>query len=384
MTGRRIGTGGRVRGGTGGPARTGTAGRLSALLLGGALLLTACGGDDSSEASGGDGGGSGSGESASASGGGGEASDVRVGLAYDIGGRGDQSFNDSAAAGLDRATSELGVEARELSPNADGTDRDDNLRLLAESGFNPVVAVGFAYAEGLGEIASEFPDTQFAIIDDASLEDTENVTSLVFAEEQGSFLVGAAAGLLSASGTVGFVGGVEVPLIEKFEAGYAAGVAEVAPDTAVEVRYLSQPPDFSGFTSPDLGRTAAGGLYDAGADIVFHAAGGSGLGVFQAAEAAGGRAIGVDSDQYESVEPPLNEVIVTSMVKRVDNAVFEFVDSVAQGDPLTGVQTFDLERGGVDYSTSGGAVDEIAPQLDELKQRIVSGDITVPSTTSAG
>ena len=309
-------------------------------------------------------------------------SDVMVGLAYDVGGRGDRSFNDSAAAGLDKAKQELGVEGQELSPNAQGTDRGDNLRSLAEEGFNPIFAVGFAYAEELPEIAADFPDTTFFIIDDSSVQ-APNVKGLVFAEEQGSFLVGAAAALKSETNNVGFIGGVQLPLLEKFEAGFVAGAKQVKPDIQVQTAYLSQPPDFSGFGDPAAGQESANGMYDAGADVIYAAAGGSGLGVFQSALAKDALAIGVDSDQFESVgasNPELQPVILTSMLKRVDVAVFAALQAFVNDEEIPAVTTYDLEADGVGYATSGGQLDDITDQLEELKEQIASGEIEVPST----
>jgi basic membrane protein A len=345
--------------------------RLVAALAVAGLALTACGGGDEDTAA-----------SPTEGASGGASSDVRVGLAYDVGGRGDRSFNDSAAAGLDKAKQELGVEGQELSPNAEGTDRGDNLRALAEQGFNPVIAVGFAYAEDLPAVAGDFPDTTFFIIDDSSVE-APNVKGLVFAEEQGSFLVGAAAALKSTTGNVGFIGGVQTPLLEKFEAGFAAGAKEINPDIQIQTAYLSQPPDFSGFGDPAAGQESANGMYDAGADVVYAAAGGSGVGVFQAAAAKDKLAIGVDSDQYESVgasNPELRDVIITSMLKRVDVAVFEALEKFVNDEEIPAVTTFDLEAEGVGYATSGGKVDDISGQLDELEQRIIDGEISVPTT----
>jgi basic membrane protein A len=306
--------------------------------------------------------------------------DVKVGLAYDIGGRGDQSFNDAAAAGLDKAKSELGVETKELEASAGESDaaKEERLRLLANSGMNTIIAVGFAYAGPLKTVAAEFPDIHFGIVDDASF-DAPNVANLVFAENEGSFLVGAAAALKSTTGHIGFVGGVNVPLIQKFQAGYVAGAKAVKADIKIDAQYLTQPPDFTGFNDPVKGKAAAKGMYDAGADIVYHAAGGSGGGVFEAAKAAGKLAIGVDSDQYNlSSLASVKDVIMTSMVKRVDVAVFTFIKSAVDGSPLSGVQTFDLKNDGVGYATSGGKIDDITSKLDDFKSKIVSGEITVP------
>ncbi len=304
---------------------------------------------------------------------------IKVGLAYDIGGRGDKSFNDAAVAGLDRAKKELNVTTKELTATGGESDaaKETRLRLLAEGGFNPVVAVGFAYAPALKKVAAKYPKTKFAIIDSTDATG-DNISNLVFAENEGSFLVGAAAALKSKTHNVGFVGGVQVPLIEKFAAGYKAGVAAVDKNTKVQVKYLTQPPDFSGFGDPAKGKTAAEGMYDAGADIVFAAAGGSGTGVFQAAKAKSKLAIGVDSDQYQSASPDLKPVIMTSMLKRVDNAVFTFIKDFTNGTLKAGPKVFNLKVDGVGYSKSGGKVDDIASKLDDFKKQISDGKITVP------
>ncbi|GAB3265777.1 BMP family ABC transporter substrate-binding protein [Alteromonas gracilis] len=313
---------------------------------------------------------------------GGEAtSDVKVGMAYDVGGRGDQSFNDAAAKGLDQAKDEFGIETQEAEA-ADGeaeTAREERLRTFADNGFNPIIAVGFAYSASIAKVAPEYPDVDFAIIDDEAAVG-DNVANLVFAEEQGSFLVGAAAALKTETDQIGFVGGVEVPLIQKFEAGYVAGAKAVNPDIQVDVTYLTQAPDFSGFGDPAKGKTAAEGMFDGGADIVYHAAGGSGGGVFEAAAESENRAIGVDSDQYETADDSVKDVIMTSMLKNLDVAVYEYLTQVVDGDTPSGVTRYDLSVDGVGYSTSGGFVDDIAEQLDEYKQQIVDGEVEVPST----
>ena len=343
--------------------------KTAALLLAGGLALSACASDED----GGDNGGS-------ASGGGGD--ELKVGVAYDTGGRGDRSFNDSAIAGVEAAVDELGGEIEELSPNDDGSNREELLVQLAEADFNPVIAVGFAYGDIIGDIAADYPDTQFAIVD-TSVEDlgVDNLTGLVFAEEQGSFLAGVAAASKSVTGRLGFVGGQQSPLIEKFEAGYVAGAQAIKPDVVVDVTYLSPAGDPSGFGDPEGGKVAAQGMYQAGADIVFHAAGGSGEGVFEAAVEAGQRAIGVDSDQYLTASPDQQAVIMTSMLKRVDNAVETYITDFAEGNVEGGSDILnDLSTEGVGLSTSGGYIDDIQDVVDDFRQQIIDGDVEVPTT----
>ena len=314
---------------------------------------------------------------------------VMVGMAYDIGGRGDKSFNDSAAAGLDKAVADFGIEANELEPAAGGENREENLRVLAESGHELVIAIGFAFADSVAATAADFPDTQFAIID--SVVDAPNVASLVFAEHEGSALVGAAAALKTQTNTIGFVGGVAgLGLIEKFQAGYEAGAKEVNPDVTVLVQYLTEFPNFDGFVNPALGKEAALAMYEEGADVVYHAAGGSGAGVFEAAkdtsEASGTKvwAIGVDSDQYLTAAEEVQEYILTSMLKRVDVAVYSTINNFVTDSQQSGVVLFDLGVDGVAYSTSGGFVDDITDQLDALRERIVTGDFVVPEAPAEG
>ncbi|HKA67488.1 MAG TPA: BMP family ABC transporter substrate-binding protein [Actinomycetes bacterium] len=333
--------------------------------------MSACGGDDD------DAGGGATSPAAT-------TSSLKVGLAYDIGGRGDQSFNDSAARGLDQAKTDFGIaedNVNELEASAGETDaqKEERLRQLAEGGYNPIIAVGFAYSGPLGTVAKDFPDTNFAIIDDAAAQGA-NIANLTFAENEGSFLVGVAAAMKSEANHIGFVGGVDVPLIHKFEAGYKAGAQAVKPDITIDVTYLTQPPDFTGFNDAAKGQTAADGMFDAGADVVYHAAGGSGGGVFTAASEAGKMAIGVDSDQYNTADPAVRDVIITSMLKKVDTAVYDFIKSMNSGQFTAGEKVYDLAADGVGYSTSGGKIDDIVPQIDEFKDKIISGEITVPTS----
>jgi basic membrane protein A len=302
-----------------------------------------------------------------------------VGLLYDITGRGDKSFNDAAAAGLDQAVEEFGVVPSESTPTGDG-DRAERMNGLIDQGNELIIGVGFLWGDAITAGAEANPDISFAIID--SVVELPNVASLTFAEHEGSFLVGAAAALKSQTGKLGFIGGVENDLIKRFEAGFTAGATAVNPDIEVLVSYISQPPDFTGFNDSAKGKEIAAAQYADGADVIYSAAGASGLGAFEAAAEAGAPgevwAIGVDSDQYNLVSPELQPYILTSMLKKVDVAVYETAKAFAEGNFQAGIQTFDLAADGVGYSTSGGFVDDIADQLDEFKQQIIDGEIEVP------
>lgn len=344
---------------------------LVALVSAVSLLGAACG--DESDDTGSDTGGGDTTE---------QTSEIKVGLAYDIGGRGDKSFNDSAAEGLDEAASTLGLPTpKELSPSKD-EDREANLKLLAEGGFNPIIGVGFAYADSVTLVAEANPDITFATID--TVVDLPNVRNNVFAEQEGSFLVGAAAGLKTSSKKIGFIGGVETELIKKFEAGFVAGVKKTSPDSTVQVKYITPDGDFTGFNDPAKAKEIAAAMYEGGVDIIFHAAGGSGTGLFDAAVAAGdGKwAIGVDSDQYLNASPDQQKHILTSMIKRVNVAVRDTIQAFADGDTEGKTVVLDLKADGVGYSTSGGYIDDITSQLDELKDKIIAGEIEVPTSPS--
>ncbi len=308
-----------------------------------------------------------------------------VGLVYDIGGRGDQSFNDSAAAGLDKATAELGIAPSEASANNDGSNREELLNLQADES-DIVFGIGFLFGDPMLAAATASPNVNFAIVDGFIADAPGNIAMLLFAEHEGSFLVGAAAALKSETGHVGFIGGVNMELIQKFEAGFVAGATAVNPDIEIDLQYITEPPDFAGFNDPASGKVIAQSMFEGGADVVYHAAGGSGSGLFQAAkeysEAEGSKvwAIGVDSDQYLSASPDVQEYILTSMLKRVDVSVFNTIKEQADGMFAGGVKNFDLSVDGVGYSTSGGFVDDIIDQLDAFKAQIIAGDIVVPST----
>jgi basic membrane protein A len=313
-----------------------------------------------------------------------DGSALKVGLAFDIGGRGDASFNDSAAAGLDKAIAEIGVK-KENTKELTATDQESEdakltrLRQLAQEGRNPIVSVGFAYSGATATVAKQFPNIKFAVVDGFTPDAPKNVTFLGFAEHEGSFLVGVIAALKSKSCTIGFVGGVNIPLIQKFQAGFEQGVKTVAPDAKIVSKYITEAGDLTGFADPPKGQVAAKGLIDQGADVVYHAAGASGKGVFAAAKEANVMAIGVDSDQYnQKTVAEYKDVIITSMLKRVDVAVFDYISAVAAGDLGTLPPVFDLKVDGVGYSTSGGKVDdETKSWAEAYKQQIIEGKIKV-------
>ncbi|MDE0492551.1 MAG: BMP family ABC transporter substrate-binding protein [Acidimicrobiaceae bacterium] len=323
-----------------------------------------------------------------------EMTDISVGLVFDIGGRGDQSFNDSAAAGIERAAAELGITFTEASPEPDGSNRGELLQLAADA-HDIVIGVGFLFEGDAAAVGAENPDTMFGVVDSAMLNVGadpvapygENIAGLVFAEHEGSFLVGAAAALKSQTGKIGFIGGVANVggLIERFEAGFNAGAQAVNPDIEIIGDYITEAPDFDGFNAPDRAKEIALAMYEDGADIVYHAAGGSGAGLFQAAleqsEATGSKvwAIGVDSDQYNTADAGVRDYILTSMLKRVDVSIFEMIKSVIDGTMQPGPTAYDLSVDGVGYSTSGGFVDDITGELEALKAQIVSGEISVPT-----
>jgi basic membrane protein A and related proteins len=322
---------------------------------------------------------------------------LKVGLAYAVGGPGDHGFNDSALAGLNLAQKELSgsvASVRALTARADETEDDQyqRLSLLCEAGYNPVIAVGFTYAGAdpetgpLARAAKDCPDTHFAIIDSDTVSEP-NVANLVFADEQGSYLVGVVAASKSTTGVIGFLGGCPAPVITRFLAGYQAGARSVKPDITVTAAYLSPDPQRCDFTDVAAAKTMAAGLYEAGADVVFQAAGGAGVGVFEAAvaasaNAAGKDAIGNDEDQYETVDPALRPVIVTSMIKRVDVAVFDFIKNDSAGRFVAGVKRYDLADDGLTYATSGGRITELEPLLEADRKKIIDGKITVPITPS--
>jgi basic membrane protein A len=313
---------------------------------------------------------------------------LKIGIVFDVGGRGDKSFNDGAYNGAVRAREELGATVQYIEPG-ESTDREAGLRLLAAEGMDLVVGVGFIFTDDLNALAKEYPNIRFAGIDYAVGTDAKgnpipppaNVAALRFREEEGSFLVGAVAGLVTTTKTVGFVGGMNVPLIQKFEAGYAAGVKQVCPACRVISSYAGVTPE--AFRNPGKGKEMAFSQYQQGADIIYHASGSTGLGVFEAARERGKLAIGVDADQY----PEMPGSILTSMVKRLDVAVYEAIKRVKDGTFKGGIYDFGLAQDGVGYvfdDNNRALVSEAVRQRVELlKADVVAGRIVVPSKPMA-
>ena len=308
-----------------------------------------------------------------------------VGIVFDVGGRGDKSFNDGAYLGGERAAKELGARVRFIEPG-EGSDREAGLRLLAAEHMDLVIGVGFIFTDDLTALAKEYPNVDFAGVDYALKTDDKgnvvppppNLAALKFREEEGSFLVGALAALVGNSKKVGFVGGMDIPLIHKFEAGYKAGVRRVCPDCTVIAQYAGVTPE--AFRNPGRGKELALAQYQSGVNVIFHASGSTGLGVFEAARQTGKLAIGVDADQYQ--EAP--GFILTSMVKGVDAAVFDAIERVKNGTFKGGIYQFGLKEQGVGYVYDENnrklIPDSVRTRVEQLREQIIAGKIQVPST----
>jgi len=304
---------------------------------------------------------------------------VRIGLVFDLGGKNDKSFNTAAWRGLERAHAELGVDIEYIEPT-EGNDRESALRSLAAKHVDLVIGVGFIFGPDLERLAAQFPDVKFAGIDYSPGPNSPalpNLAGLRFREHEGSFLVGAIAGLTSRTHTVGFVGGMKIPLIRKFEAGYEAGVHHVCPTCRVLAAYAGTEP--KAFADAPLGQELGAAQYEQGADIIFTAAGKTGDGVFAAARQRGMRAIGVDSDQW-AMAPCC---IVTSMIKRVDVAVVEIVKDVIAHRFKGGIHELGLAENGVgfvsDEHNRAMLPLEVVEQVTKLRDQIIAGTIEVPS-----
>jgi len=332
----------------------------------------------------------------------------KIGIVFDIGGRGDQSFNDSAYNGMvmlarefngyikdDPSKVDFGreVELKYLEPKAGGQDREQLLRALAEDGYDLMIGVGFLFTDSIAKVAADFPNQHFGIVDGfvPDLTKSSNITCLAFAEHEGSFLVGAIAGLLNRGGKIGFIGGMDIPLIHKFHGGFYAGAMYVNSELRKSGDLLGQycGKDPTAFNDPKTAESIAVNFYNQGATIVYHAAGGSGTGLFKAAKDMNRLAIGVDSDQgliYASSTNPEQkaqaEFILTSMLKRVDVSIFlTGKELIETGRANGGYRSFGLADDGVGYAVNQYNEAKLAPvraKVDELKQMIIDGKITVP------
>ena len=322
-------------------------------------------------------------------------SDLKVGLALDVGGLGDKGFNDLAYQALQKSISDGLIcedNTKLIEANSEGTNLDENVQSLADAGYNLVIGTGFAFTPGINEIAPDYPDTDFGIIDGYATCGTAcglpndakaipNVTDLTFKEQEGSYLVGVAAALKAKDlncDNLGFLGGQTGPLIAKFEAGFRAGVAEIDPNIKVQVAYSGA--SKKAFDDPIQGEALSNKMYDNGACIIYHAAGNSGNGLFKAAAAQQKLAIGVDSDQYKAVTAAQAPFIFTSMIKRVDTATYNTIKAAADGTFKGGSQVFDLASDGISYSTSNTELmtQDIIDVVNQYKQKIIDGTIVPP------
>ncbi len=299
-----------------------------------------------------------------------DASEIKIGIVTDTGGVNDGSFNESAWAGAQKAAEEFGLTANYLESHAD-SDYKPNIESFIDEEYDLIICVGYQLADALREEAEANPDVNFAIIDDATNADLENVTCLMFEQSQASYLVGYVAGLTTESNTIGFVLGMSTDTMNEFGYGYLAG----AIDANADVKVLQT--NANSFSDTAAGKTAANNMVSQGADVIFHAAGGTGLGVIDACKEAGIWAIGVDQDQ-SSVAP---ETILTSAMKRVDNSVYDAASALIDGTLESGVKTYTLEDAGVDIApTTDNLSDETLAAIEEVKQQIIDGTVVVPKT----
>ncbi|MEX0971071.1 MAG: BMP family ABC transporter substrate-binding protein [Paracoccaceae bacterium] len=293
-------------------------------------------------------------------------------IVYDLGGKFDKSFNESAYTGAQRFADETGIEYREFELQSDA-QREQALRRFAQAGNNPVVVTGFSYGTALANVAPEFPDTSFVIVD--MVVEGDNVRSVIFNEQEGSYLVGILAAMASQTGVVGFVGGMDIPLIQKFSCGYAQGVLSVNPDATVIANMTGT--TGAAWNDPVRGGELTMGQIESGADVVYHAAGGTGRGVLQAAADAGILGIGVDSNQNGMFPGS----VLTSMLKRVDVAVYDAFMDVNNGEFTSGIVVLGLAENGVGYAVDENNADLITPEMqaavDAASAAIIDGSIVV-------
>lgn len=293
-------------------------------------------------------------------------------VVYDMGGKFDKSFNEAAYNGAERFREETGMTYRDFEPTNEA-QRAQSMRRLAKRGASPIVAVGFGYAAAVEEVAKEYPDTKFSIID--MVVDLPNVQSVVFKEHEGSFLVGALAALASKTGKVGFVGGMDIPLIRRFACGFEQGVKHINADTEVFQNMTGSTP--AAWNDPGKGAELAKSQFDRGADVIYAAAGGTGVGVYQAAKDDGKLAIGVDSNQNH-IHPG---TMLTSMVKGVDVAVYNAFKAGAEDNWKSGVEVLGLAEDGVGWAldeyNANLVNDDMKAKIESLREQIIAGSIKV-------
>ena len=298
------------------------------------------------------------------------SSDLKVGLITDVGGIHDHSFNETSWKGLEKAKTDFGVEINYLESKTDA-DYTSNIETFVDEEYDLIICVGFKLAEATKKAAEAHPETKFAIIDDASNAALPNVTCLTFKQEQASYLVGYVAGLMTKTNNVGFVLGMASDMMNKFGYGYLAGVYAANPKATV------QQINANNFADPAIGKTSATTMITKGADIIFHAAGGTGVGVIQACQEAKKYAIGVDTDQ-SSLAP---DTVITSAMKSVDNAVYDSVKQLVEGTLKGGEAVYDLAKGSVDIAPTTNLLSEdVLKKVEEVKAKILSGEVVVPGT----
>lgn len=301
-----------------------------------------------------------------------EPGKVRVGIVYDIGGKDDRSFNAAAWEGVKRARDQMGIKLRDAEPG-DPTSIEPSLRAFAELKYDLVIGVGFAQSPIIEQVAKDYPNVNFAIIDGFVL--LPNVSPLLFKEHEGSFLVGMIAASKSPGGKIGFVGGMDIPLIHKFATGYIEGAKYINPDIKVMENYVGITD--AAWNNPAKGKELAKNQYDNGCDVVFQAAGNSGLGVFDAAEESKKLAIGVDSNQ-NGIKPGF---ILTSMLKRVDVAVYSVIEDIVKKRFKSGIHVYGLENEGVDFAMDDNNKAlvplDLVEKVKQAKQEIIAGKIKV-------
>jgi basic membrane protein A len=301
-----------------------------------------------------------------------DKSKIHVGIVFDIGGKDDRSFNAAAWEGTKRAKQDFPIVLRDVEPG-DPTSIEPAMRAFAERGYDLIIGVGFAQGPIMERVAQDYPNLNFAIID--FVVPQPNVASLVFKEHQGSYLVGMIAARKSQTGTVGFIGGMDIPLIHRFATGYEEGARAVNPNIRMITNYVGVTD--AAWNNPGKGKELAAAQIGKGADVIFTAAGNSGLGAFDAAEQNGKFVIGVDANQ-NWVKPGY---VLTSMVKRVDNAVYQIVQDKVAGKFQGGVHTYGLENNGVGYAMDQYneklVPPEVITEVEAARQKIINGQIQV-------